>query len=984
MSISDDAGLAAAANPRLWRVSALAMATLVAAFTMATAGASSGGAFVGSLTTRLAAPALATSSGVLAWGGGGAGQLGNSTTRSSNTPVAVSGLSGVTSVAAGGEHSLALLGDGTVVAWGSNQDGQLGDGSRTGPEECEFGKPCSDIPVPVSGLGEVTAIAAGSEHSLALLSNGTVMAWGYNINGQLGTPGEDSDVPVPVSGLSGVTAIAAGGDFSLALLSNGTVMAWGSNYNGQLGDSQRGYETNSDVPVPVSGLSGVTAIAAGGGHSLALLRDGTVMAWGYNYWGELGDGTNMGPESCGFVSGCSDKPVPVSGLSGVTSVAAGNNHSLALLGDGTVKAWGTNEAGTLGDGTHNPDTCGAGAPCSNTPVPVSGLSSVTAIAAGYEHSLALLSNGTLMDWGQAGTLGNGTDTPPEICRFGESCSSTPLPVSGLTGVTAIAAGAGHSLAVSAISTITKVEPNSGPFVGGISVSIAGTNFIGVTAVKFGSANATKFIVHSPTSITAVSPAGSGTVRVTVVTPVGASITARAGYFSYEPTVTRVEPSAGRVRGGTSVAIRGTNLAGATAVKFGSANATNFKVHSASLVTAVSPPGAGTVYVIVATPGGTSAIGATDQFTYLTPDEWRIFPSVDPGTRYNSLSGVSCISAKHCVAVGGESGLTQEEALIEFWNGGTWSIIPTPVLPNSGSSLYGVSCVSAKFCMAVGEQYPVCPCRHPTTNLVETWNGSAWSVVPSPRPPGPPFKDSLLTGVSCVSVRFCVAVGVAYPHSGGPSSTLVESWNGSVWSIAPDPNPGISPELQDVSCVSIRFCVTVGNSLVESWNGTEWSVVASPGGGETLHAVSCVSAKRCVAVGGSASGTLVEAWNGTAWSILESPNPEGNGRPRLSGVSCVSAGSCTAVGFDTTEPSPIQISSEVPSQTLVENSEGSKWSIVPSANSASGVNYVNGVSCVSSESCFAVGEDEATPDGEFQTLVESGGVQSLGGFGISRF
>jgi alpha-tubulin suppressor-like RCC1 family protein len=961
LSVGDDAR---------WRALALVLATLVAAFTMATAGASVGGAFVGSLTTRLAAPALATSSGVLAWGGGGAGQLGNSTTRSSNTPVAVSGLSGVTSVAGGGEHSLALRGDGTVVAWGSNQDGQLGDGSSTGPEECEFRKPCSDIPVPVSGLDGVTAIAAGSEHSLALLSNGTVMAWGNNGSGELGSPGEDSDVPVPVSGLSGVTAIAAGDDFSLALLSNGTVMAWGSNYNGQLGDSQRGYETNSDVPVPVSGLSGVTAIAAGGGHSLALLRDGTVMAWGYNYWGELGDGTNTGPESCGFVSACSDKPVPVSGLSGVTSVAAGNSHSLALLGNGTVKAWGTNEAGTLGDGIHNPDTCGAGAPCSNTPVPVSGLSSVTAIAAGYEHSLALLSNGTLMDWGQAGTLGNGTDTAPEICRFGESCSSTPLPVSGLTGVTAIAAGAGHSLAVSAISTITKVEPNSGPFVGGTSVSIAGTNFIGVTAVKFGSANATKFIVHSPTSITAVSPAGSGTVRVTVVTPVGASITARAGYFSYEPTVTRVEPSAGRVPGGTSVAIRGSNLMGATAVKFGSADATKFKVQSASSVTAVSPPGAGTVYVTVATPGGTSAVGGTDQFTYLTPDEWRISASVHAGTGNSSLNGVSCLMADRCIAVGTSGPSYEEKALIESWNGSLWSIVPTPSLPETRSSLNGVSCAPAKFCMAVGASRPECPCAHPpVSTFIETWNGSRWSIASSPD-----IRDDFLTGVSCVSSRFCVAVGFAYANGGGPASTLVESWNGTEWSIVPSPSR-FNSSLEAVSCVSIKVCVAVGGDLVESWNGTEWSIVPSPSTG-SLRGISCTSVEHCVAVGGSASGTLIETWNGSTWSVLESPNPKGSRSPQLNAVSCISARSCAAVGSDSTE--------EGSSQTLVEASKGSTWSIVPSANGASGVSHLDGVSCVSTESCFAVGEDEATPEGASQTLVESGRVQSLGGFGFSRF
>jgi hypothetical protein len=170
----------------------------------------------------------------------------------------------------------------------------------------------------------------------------------------------------------------------------------------------------------------------------------------------------------------------------------------------------------------------------------------------------------------------------------------------------------------------------------------------------------------------------------------------------------------------------------------------------------------------------------------------------------------------------------------------------------------------------------------------------------------------------------------------------------------------------VSCVSPKFCVAVGHeggtALVDSWNGTEWSVIPSPSTGP-LNGVSCVSAKHCVAVGGSLSGALVESWNGNTWSVLESPSPESSGTPQLNGVSCVSARSCVAVGSDSTK--------EGPSQTLVETSKGSKWSIVPSANSASGVSYLNAVSCVSSESCFAVGEDEAIPEGPFQTLVENG-------------
>jgi alpha-tubulin suppressor-like RCC1 family protein len=282
------------------------------------------------------------------------------------------------------------------MAWGENGSGQLGNGTTTK----------SDLPVAVSGLSGVSAIAAGGAHSLAVLSNGTVMAWGSGGSGQLGD-GEkgQSDVPVPVCApltegpcpagpyLEGVTAVSGSSNNSLARLSNGTVMAWGDNNQGQLGN---GTETASDVPVAVSGLSGVSAIAAGGDlvnggqpFSLALLNNGTVMAWGQNEYGQLGDGTSTGPEQCGILSGpCSKTPVKVSGLNGVAAIAARGTHSLALLSDTTVKAWGRNNFGQLGDGTSTgPEPCSEGA-CSTTPVEVSKLGNVMGIGAGPNFSLA--------------------------------------------------------------------------------------------------------------------------------------------------------------------------------------------------------------------------------------------------------------------------------------------------------------------------------------------------------------------------------------------------------------------------------------------------------------------------------------------------------------------------------------------------------------------------------------------------------------------
>lgn len=202
-----------------------------------------------------------------AWGLNDAGQLGNGSNTNSNVPVQVSNLSDVAAISAGGPttgggHSLAVKDDATVWAWGDNSSGQLGIGSND----------LSRMPVQVSSLSGVTAVAAGTLHSLALKNDGTVAAWGSNGSGRLGNgdpTNADSLVPVQVSNLSGVTAIAGGNSHSLALKSDGTVWAWGSNQSGQLGNGTSGSGADSNVPVQVSGLSGVTAVDGGFYHNLA-------------------------------------------------------------------------------------------------------------------------------------------------------------------------------------------------------------------------------------------------------------------------------------------------------------------------------------------------------------------------------------------------------------------------------------------------------------------------------------------------------------------------------------------------------------------------------------------------------------------------------------------------------------------------------------------------------------------------------------------
>ncbi|WP_272946193.1 chitobiase/beta-hexosaminidase C-terminal domain-containing protein [Geobacter sp. OR-1] len=317
-------------------------------------------------------------------------------------------------VAAGHYHSLALTSDGTVWAWGQNNVGQLGDDSATN----------SNVPVQVdttSGLEGVVEIAAGLGHSVALKSDGTVWAWGDNAYGQIGTGAPNIGLqyysPVQVSGISGVTKIAAGEYHTLALKNDGTVWAWGRNNLGQLG---LGDSTDRSAPVQLTGIDGITAISAKGNFSIALRSSGEVAAWGHNGYGQLGNQTYVNSES----------PVAVQSLTGVIAIATGYNHAAALASNGSVMAWGENIAGGLGDGTDQ---------TSNIPVAVSSLNDAVSISAGNRFSVALKSNGTVSSWGwnNWGQLGNSSNDD----------SWTPTLVAGISGIAAVSSGINHTIAI---------------------------------------------------------------------------------------------------------------------------------------------------------------------------------------------------------------------------------------------------------------------------------------------------------------------------------------------------------------------------------------------------------------------------------------------------------------------------------------------------------------------------------------------------------
>lgn len=341
------------------------------------------------------------------------------------------GLGGVVSVAAGTYHSLALRSDGTVVAWGKVQ--------TSGPSFIEATVP--------SGLSGVTAIAAGGVQSMALKSDGTVVAWSANGDVQNTVPG----------GLVGVVSVAAGNSHGLALRSDGTVVAWGSNGSGQ-----------TTVP---TGLNGMVAVAAGYYHSLALKNDGTVVAWGLNDWGQTS--------------------VPA-GLTGVVAIAAGSLHSLALKSDGTVVAWGIGPEG-------------------ESAVPA-GLSGVKAVAASEFRSLVLKSNGTVVAWGYN--------------NYGQSTVPADL-----SGVVAVAVGANHNLAVIATtvggpSIIT--QPQNQTVTAGASVTFnvaTSGNAIGYQWLR----NATIIAGQNASTLTLsnVNRLNAGAYRVVVTNAVGSVTSSNA-------------------------------------------------------------------------------------------------------------------------------------------------------------------------------------------------------------------------------------------------------------------------------------------------------------------------------------------------------------------------------------------------------------------------------------------------------------------------
>jgi hypothetical protein len=320
---------------------------------------------------------------LVCWGSNQYGQLGDGTVEDRYSPTVVTALaSGVASVAAGSSHTCARRNENDVRCWGEGAYGKLGNGSATS----------SLVPVAVSDLEDVSALALGQDHSCALKSSYEIWCWGLNQYGQLGNETtDDSSVPVRVWPTPGPSWIAAGSHHSCAVL-NDQIGCWGHNEYGCLGD---GTSVDRNAPAQVQGISLLDPLTVTAGYSFtcALIADVGVKCWGYNSDGQLGDGSNENRET----------PVSVLLLDeDVEQIDAGGSHACAVLRGGNVLCWGGNWEGQLGDGTTNPR---------NQPVSVMGLpSAAAAVSAGRAHTCAVMESGMVYCWviNLQGQLGNGT------------------------------------------------------------------------------------------------------------------------------------------------------------------------------------------------------------------------------------------------------------------------------------------------------------------------------------------------------------------------------------------------------------------------------------------------------------------------------------------------------------------------------------------------------------------------------------------------
>lgn len=335
--------------------------------------------------------AIKTDGTLWAWGRNTYGQLGDGTNADKNIPTQIGSDNNWSSISAGGidylDFSLAIKTDGTLWAWGRNNEAQLGNGNYTS----------TNTPIQIGNSTDWRSISAGGNFSVAIKTNGTLWTWGLNNYGQLGLGNSaiiGKSSPFQIGTVNTWDKVELGDYFALAIKADGTLWSWGRNEKGQLGDS-----TTADkiLPVQIGNNTNWQIISAGSAHSIAIKNDGTLWCWGRNAEGQLGDGTIVNKSY----------PIQIGSATTWSKISAGGYHSVAILSNGTAKSWGWNGSKQLGNGTGGninvPTQIGQFVPTWQN--------YWSSISAGYNFNIAITDFGKLRTFGRNdnGQLGDGTN-----------------------------------------------------------------------------------------------------------------------------------------------------------------------------------------------------------------------------------------------------------------------------------------------------------------------------------------------------------------------------------------------------------------------------------------------------------------------------------------------------------------------------------------------------------------------------------------------
>ena len=374
------------------------------------------------------------------------------------------------------------------------------------------------------------------------------------------------------------------------------------------------------------------------------------------------------------------------------------------------------------------------------------------------------------------------------------------------------------------------------------------------------------------------------------------------------------------------------------------------------------------------------VGVGSSLTFAGPPSgvWQIVSSPNVSTtQQNELNGIACAAQNDCWAVGDYYTGSAYQTLIEHWDGNAWSMVTSANMNVSAPQtnvLQHVTCVASTDCYAVGNYFNGVVRQ----TLIEHWDGTSWTIVTSANTQ--PVQSNYLHEVTCAASNDCWAVGY-YNNSeldmGIFTQTLIQHWNGTVWSMVTSPNATPNDGLYGVSCTSTSDCWSVGfanatadQTLIEHWDGTSWSIVSSPNNSTTLNnlifGVKCTSDSDCWAAGyydpgpGKGYQTLIEHWDGISWTIANSANTGSTRNNFLFALTCAASNDCIATG---------RAYNGFADQTLIEHWDGNVWTIssTPDTNDHQ-YNDFNYAVCASTVECFSVGY--YVPSGSIrQTLIE---------------